>query len=103
MVPAAAPPRVPSPSKIPSPLRLPTLRDLRLASGLVLFAYVASHLANHALGLFSLAAAERGLALAVTVWHSLPGTVLLYGAAGAHVTLAFAALYRRRTLRMPPS
>ena len=103
MVPAAAPPRVPSPSKIPSPLRLPTLRDLRLASGLVLFAYVASHLANHALGLFSLAAAERGLALAVTVWHSLPGTVLLYGAAGAHVTLAFAALYRRRTLRMPPA
>jgi len=84
-------------------LRLPTLRDLRLASGLVLFAYVASHLANHALGLFSLATAERGLALAVAAWHSVVGTIVLYGAAGVHVTLAFAAIYRRRTLRMPPA
>ena len=36
-----------------------TRRDLRLASGLVLFAYIALHLANHALGLVSIAAAER--------------------------------------------
>jgi len=88
-----------------SPLivRNPTLRDLRLASGLVLFFYVATHLANHALGLVSIAVAERGLAIAVGVWQSLPGTLLLYGAAAAHVTLAFAAIYRRRTLRMPPA
>jgi len=77
-------------------------RDLRLGSGVVLFAYVATHLANHALGLVSLAAAERGLRIGVAVWQSPPGTLLLYGAAVTHVALAFIALYERRTLRIPP-
>src|SRR6266496_1327317 len=79
-----------------------TRQDLRLVSGLILFAYVASHLTNHALGLISVAAAEDGLRVAVAVWQSLPGTMLLYGAAVIHITLAFVALYGRRTLRMPP-
>ena len=79
-----------------------TRQDLRLGSGLILFAYVAAHLVNHALGLISVDAAEHGLHVAVAVWHSLPGTVLLYGAAGIHITLALVALYERRTLRMPP-
>jgi adenylate cyclase len=82
---------------------LPTQRDIRLASGLVLFGYVTSHLVNHALGLISIDVAERGLALGVHVWQSVPGTVLLYGAAATHLTLAFVAIYRRRTLRMPPA
>ena len=79
-----------------------TRRDLRLGSGLILFVYVAAHLTNHALGLISVAAAERGLRVAIAVWHSLPGTVLLYGAAAIHISLAFVAVYERRTLRMPP-
>src|SRR6266542_2317094 len=79
-----------------------TRQDLRLVSGLILFAYVAAHFTNHALGLISVTAAERGLRVAVAVWHTLPGTVLLYGAAGIHITLAFVALYEHRTLRMPP-
>jgi adenylate cyclase len=78
-----------------------TQRDLRLASGVVLFAYVVSHLTNHALGLISMASAQHGLDIAVRVWQSLPGTLLLYGAAAIHLTLAFAAIYARRTLRMP--
>ena len=78
-----------------------TRRDLRLASGLVLFAYVAVHLIDHALGLVSLSVAEAALSIAVAVWHSLPGTLLLYGAASIHVGLAFIAVYERRTLRMP--
>ncbi len=47
--------------------RLPTFRDLRLGSGLVLFVYVATHLANHALGLASVALAELGLDVALAV------------------------------------
>ena len=78
-----------------------TRRDLRLASGLVLFAYLAFHLVNHALGLISLDVAERGLRVAVAVWHSPAGTLLLYGAAATHIALAFISLYQRRTLRMP--
>jgi adenylate cyclase len=79
-----------------------TRRDLRLASGLTLFAYVAAHLVNHALGLISIDAAERGLRAAVAVWHSPPGTFILYGAALMHVSLALLAVYEHRTLRMPP-
>src|SRR2546427_8129659 len=78
-----------------------TRRDLRLGSGLVLFAYVTAHLANHALGLVSMNVAEAGLRVAVAVWHSLPGTVLLYSAAAIHLALALVAVYERRTLRMP--
>ena len=80
----------------------PSRRDLRLCSGVILFIYVAVHLVNHALGLISIAAAERGLRVAVAVWQSPPGTLVLYGAAGTHIALAFLALYQRRTLRMPP-
>lgn len=82
--------------------RLPLRRTLRLGSGLVMLAYAAMHLANHALGLYSLDAAEGMLRFAVALWFSLPGTALLYGAAAVHVTLAVVALYERRTLRMPP-
>ena len=83
------------------PIRV-TRRDLRLASGLVMFTYIAAHLVNHAVGLWSIPAAEAGLAAAVLVWHSVPGTLLLYGAAAVHVGLALVAIYERRTLRMPP-
>src|SRR6266849_8109302 len=79
-----------------------SIRNLRLASGLVLFAYIAAHLVNHALGLISLDAAETGLEIAVEVWSSLPGTVLLYGAAAIHFLLALWAVYVRRTFRLPP-
>jgi adenylate cyclase len=77
-------------------------RELRLASGLVLFTYVTLHLSCHALGLISLDAAEAGLRATVRLWHSGPGTVLLYGAAAVHVSLALLAIYERRTLRMAP-
>jgi len=77
-------------------------RNLRLASGLTLFAYAAIHLVNHAVGLHSVAAAEAMLRVAVRVWTSAPGTVLLFAAATIHVALALQALYTRRTLRMPP-
>ena len=78
-------------------------RNLRLASGLTLFAYIALHLANHALGLVSLDVAERALAVAAAFWHGGVGSVLLYGAFAAHLALAFDAIYARRTLRMAPA
>jgi adenylate cyclase len=78
-------------------------RNLRMASGLVLFTYIGTHLFNHALGLYSLDAAEAGLGIAMEVWYSVPGTVLLYGAAGTHFLLALWAIYDRRTFRLPPA
>jgi adenylate cyclase len=76
-----------------------TRRAWRLGSGLVLFTYVALHLCNHALGLVSLALAERGLDAALRLWQSLPGSRVLYGAALVHLGLAFDAIYWRRSLR----
>ena len=78
------------------------VRRLRLASGQVLWTYIACHFLNHALGLVSLAAAEGGLRIAAAVWQSWPGTVLLYGAFGVHLVLALTGLHQRHTLRLPP-
>jgi adenylate cyclase len=78
------------------------LRALRLASGLVLFTYIGLHLINHSLGLISLRTAEAGLEIAIEIWSSWPGTVLLYGAFGVHFVLALWAVYERRTFRLPP-
>jgi adenylate cyclase len=80
----------------------PLIRRLRLAGGLTLFAYVASHLFNHALGLVSYGAMETGLTWALVLWRSVPGTLALYGAFLTHLALGLWSLYRRRTLRMPP-
>ena len=84
-------------------LRHISRRDLRLASGLVMFAYLTTHLSTHALGLVSLDAAEAGLIFAAEVWSSRPGTISLYGAFALHFLLAFWAIYDRRTFRLPPA
>lgn len=78
------------------------IRRLRLASGQVLWCYIALHFLNHALGLISLDAAEAGLRIAAAMWQSLPGSVLLYGAFGVHLALALTGLHQRHTLRLPP-
>jgi adenylate cyclase len=78
-----------------------TTRHLRLASGLVLLTYVSLHLVNHALGIWSLYLAERGLTWSIALWQSLPGTVLLYGAAGVHFALACRTIYTRRHWSLP--
>src|SRR5712691_3740867 len=76
------------------------LRRVRLWSGLALFAYVTTHLANHALGLVSFAALEAGRGWFLLLWRNPLGTVILYGALVSHVALALWSLYRRQRLRM---
>ncbi|MBX5490705.1 MAG: adenylate/guanylate cyclase domain-containing protein [Chloroflexi bacterium] len=73
----------------------------RLGTGLVLLAYVATHLLNHALGLISLAAAEAGRSWFTAFWRLPPLSSLLYGSLLVHVVLALRGLSGRRTLRMP--
>src|SRR6266508_1020442 len=84
-------------------LRRISRRDLRLASGLVMFAYLTTHLSTHALGLVSLDAAGAGLIFAAEVWSSRTGTIALYSAFALHFLLAFWAIYDRRTFRLPPA
>ena len=73
--------------------RLFTPRRLRLLSGIVMFVYIAIHLLNHALGIFSLALAETGLRLEMMFWRTPIMTLLLYGAVAVHFLLALWALY----------
>jgi hypothetical protein len=77
-------------------------RDFRLASGLVMLAYLATHLTNHAIGLISLDAAEAGLVMSAQFWSSWWGTRILYSSFAVHFFLAFLAIYERRTFRLPP-
>jgi adenylate cyclase len=76
------------------------IRRLRLVSGMVMLAYVAMHLSNHAVGLVSLAAMERVLAVVSAVWSNPPAKVLLYGGFLVHYGLALWALWERRSLRL---
>ena len=78
---------------------MPSLRQIRLATGLVLFVYVTLHFANHALGNISVGAMENGLAIQKLIWQSLPGAVILYVSALTHLSLGFWALYARRRFR----
>ena len=77
-------------------------RRLRSWTGLVLAAYVISHLTNHTLGLLSLDMMEWFPRLNASLWQHPVGTVALYGSLLTHFLLALWSLYRRQTLRMPP-
>ena len=55
------------------------LRRLQLGSGIVLLTYLFLHLINHALAIWSLDLAGRGLQAALWLWRSIPGTLVLYG------------------------
>src|SRR5690242_20625083 len=82
-------------------LRGDPLQRLRLASGLVLFAFATTHFLNHATGLVSLELMHRIEALRTTVTRSLPGTVILAAALATHVSLGLYKLAMRRTWRLP--
>jgi len=76
---------------------------IRIVSGLVLFAFAATHLLNHALGLISIDVMETVREVRVALWRSPPGTIALYGALILHMVLALARFARRRTWRLRPA
>jgi adenylate cyclase len=78
-----------------------TLQRLRLASGLILFTFAATHFLNHALGLVSLDAMHAMQAWRKVVTRSWPGSVLLLGAFLTHISLALYKISRRTTWRLP--
>jgi adenylate cyclase len=93
------PPEVPRP--VAGASRAVWVTRLRLGSGLVLFTYLTTHYANHALGLVSLQAMEEGRVWFLALWRNPIGSLALYGALLTHLALALRSLYRRRHFRMP--
>ena len=75
------------------------VRQVRLACGLVLFAYLLSHFLNHALGNVSMAALAGGVYFHTLFWQFLPVAVLFYTACLVHTALGIWALYERRQFR----
>ena len=77
-----------------------TKRGLRLGSGLILFVFVVTHLANHALGLISLEAMETGRNYFLLLWRNPVGSTLFLGSLAVHMGFALHSLYSRRRLKM---
>jgi adenylate cyclase len=73
-----------------------SLRQVRLASGVVLFAYLVSHFLNHALGNISMEALASGVYFHTLFWQFLPVTIVFYTACLIHTALGIWALYERR-------
>src|SRR5262245_7672857 len=76
------------------------LQRLRLIAGITLFVFVTTHLLNHALGLFSIAAADAGLTVFAAIWRNPVGTAVLALAFLTHLGLVLWSVFRRRRLRM---
>jgi adenylate cyclase len=76
------------------------LRALRIASGLVLMAFVTCHLASLSLGLLSLDAIRAGFPWLMRPWLDMPGHVVLVGAALLHAGLALRSVALRRSFAM---
>jgi adenylate cyclase len=80
-------------------LRGISLRQVRLVSGMILFAYLISHFLNHALGNISMEALAGGVYLHTSFWQFLPIAILFYTACLVHTALGIWALYERRQFR----
>ena len=76
------------------------LRKFRIVSGAILFAFAATHLLNHALGLVSLDVMEAARSARVFVTRSIPGTFVLASALMVHLVLGLATFVNRRSWRM---
>ena len=87
-------------SKVTAWLRGIGVRQVRLACGLVMFAYIFSHFFNHALGNISYPAMEWWRLNVHVWWWRIPiVNDALYAAATIHLTLGLWALYQRRHFR----
>jgi adenylate cyclase len=75
-------------------------RTIRIISGLVLFAFAATHLVNAAFGLHSIEAMDAARPYLLGPWSNPVGSFLLIGSFFAHTALGFVAIYWRSTLRM---
>src|ERR1700675_1773103 len=75
------------------------VRQIRLACGMVLFAYLVSHFLNHALGNISMDALATGIHYHTMFWQFLPVAIVFYTAALIHTGLGIWALYQRRQFR----
>src|SRR5260221_5128640 len=78
----------------------PYVPRLRIASGLILFAFAATHFINHSFGLVSLDLMNEGQYVRELFTRSALGTTVLATAAIVHFVLGISRFLGRRTLRI---
>jgi adenylate cyclase len=76
-------------------------QKLSLVSGLILFAFAATHFLNHALGLVQIEAMHEVQQWRWTITRSWPGSIILGAALLTHIVFGLIKLARRTTLRLP--
>ena len=74
--------------------------QLRIGSGLVLFAFAATHFINHSFGLVSIGLMEWGQDIRQIVTRSVPGTTVLIIAASVHFALGISKFLNTKTWRL---
>src|SRR5215216_4581573 len=89
----------PSTGGFPHLLRAIGVRQVRIATGLVMFSYLFSHFFNHALGNISYPAMECWLQYHIWWWRTPAINLTLYASASIHFVLGLWALYQRRHFR----
>lgn len=72
------------------------LRQVRLVTGAIMFAYLISHFLNHALGNISTEAMAIGVHYHTEFWQFLPVAIVFYTACLVHTALGIWALFQRR-------
>ncbi|AUD00035.1 adenylate/guanylate cyclase domain-containing protein [Bradyrhizobium sp. SK17] len=72
------------------------LRQVRLVTGAIMFAYLISHFLNHALGNISTEALAIGVHYHTEFWQFLPVAIVFYTACLVHTALGIWALFQRR-------
>lgn len=72
------------------------LRQVRMVTGAIMFAYLISHFLNHALGNISMQALAIGVYYHTEFWQFLPVAIVFYSACLVHTGLGIWALYQRR-------
>ncbi|MGY3440071.1 adenylate cyclase [Bradyrhizobium sp. USDA 4473] len=72
------------------------LRQVRLVTGAIMFAYLISHFLNHALGNISTEAMAIGVHYHTEFWQFLPVAIVFYTACLVHTGLGIWALFSRR-------
>ncbi len=78
-------------------------RTLRIVTGIVLFAFVATHLLNMSVGLISLDALDASRPYFMLPWSNPVGFIALAGSMMIHGALGLVAVYWRNTLQMTRS
>jgi adenylate cyclase len=77
------------------------VRPVRLAAGLLMFGYLVTHFANHALGLVGLEAMEAVRIYFLKLWRNPVLETALLASLIVHYLLGLWLIYMRKTLRMP--